>query len=107
MDIVLKYDAFGTKNKILFGHQRSEWLQQYNANAGVSDLNFAGLPGARNVISNPDYAGVNVAKYNWMNVPVNQVIYQRDGTIKPVRQIFSNYDPGFEIQPDNQKSLMY
>ena len=103
LDIVLKYDAFGTKNKILVGHQRSEWLQQYNANAGYSDLNFAGLPGARNVISNPDYAGVNVAKYNWMNVPVNQVIYQRDGTIKPVRQIFTNYDPGFEIQPDNQK----
>ena len=103
LDVVFKYDAFGTKNKILAGFQRSDWFQQYNANAGVTDLNYAGLPGARNVDSNPDYAGVNKAKYDWMGVPVMQVIYQRDGSIKPVRQIFSNYDPGFEIQPDVQK----
>ncbi len=103
LDLVLKYDAFGTKNKILFGAQRSDWFQQYNANAGVSDLNYAGLPGARNTDSNPDYAGVNKGKYDWMGVPLMQVIYQRDGSIKPVRQIFSNYDPGFEIQPDVSK----
>jgi hypothetical protein len=33
-------------------------------------------------------------------VPVNQVIRQRDGSIKPVRQIYSNFDPGTELYPD-------
>lgn len=35
-----------------------------------------------------------------INVPVNQVIRDRDGNIKPVRQIFSNFDPGYELYPD-------
>jgi hypothetical protein len=33
-------------------------------------------------------------------VPVNQVVRDRSGAIKPVRQIFSNFDPGAEIYPD-------
>ncbi|MDQ5979796.1 MAG: iron complex outerrane recepter protein, partial [Verrucomicrobiota bacterium] len=95
--------AWNIKNKILVGAQRSTWLQQYLGGAAGSDINLAFLPGARNTTSNPDYAGQNVNKYNFGGVPVNQVILQRDGSIKPVRQIYSNYDPGFEIAPDIQK----
>ncbi|HRE83265.1 MAG TPA: hypothetical protein PLN52_19630, partial [Opitutaceae bacterium] len=72
----------------------------YGSAAATSDYNWAYLPGARNTTSNPDYAGINVAKYNAGAVPVNQLIYDRDGKIKPVRQIYSNYDPGTELSPD-------
>ncbi|MEI6105656.1 MAG: TonB-dependent receptor plug domain-containing protein [Opitutae bacterium] len=103
LDLVLKKDWKGTKHALLFGGQRSDWFQQYNASAATGDINLAFLPGARNVDSNPDYAGVNKVKYDFGGVPVNQLIYQRDGTIKPVRQIFSNFDPGTEIRPDINK----
>ncbi len=100
LDLVLKYDAWGIKNKLLVGFQRSTWVQQYLGNAATGDVNLAFLPGATNATSNPDYAGTNAAKYSFGGVPVNQVIRQRDGTIKPVRQIYSNFDPGAEIYPD-------
>lgn len=100
LDLVFSLDFKGTKNKLLVGGQRSEWNQQYAANATTGDINWAFLPGARNPVSNPDYAGVNRGKYDFGGVPVNQVIYDRYGQIKPVRQIFSNYDPGAEIAPD-------
>lgn len=103
LDMVFSYDGFGGKHKFLVGGQRSTWLQQYLGGAAGSDINLAFLPGARNTTANPDYVGANVNKYNFGGVPVNQVIRQRDGTIKPVRQIFNNYDPGFEIAPDIQK----
>jgi hypothetical protein len=41
-----------------------------------------------------------VAKYAFGGVPVNQVIRDRNNAIKPVRQIYTNFDPGFEIYPD-------
>jgi len=100
LDLVFKFDLFGVKNKILTGFQRSTWTQQYLGNAAVSDLNYAFLPGARNTVSNPDYAGTNTAKYDFGGVPVNQVIRDRNGAIKPVRQIYSNFDPGYELYPD-------
>ncbi|MDI1250996.1 MAG: TonB-dependent receptor plug domain-containing protein [Lacunisphaera sp.] len=103
LDLVFSFDAWNMKNKFLVGAQRSTWLQQYLGGAAGSDINLAFLPGARNTTSNPDYVGANVNKYNFGGVPVNQVIRQRDGSIKPVRQIFNNYDPGFEIAPDIQK----
>ncbi|MEO6005103.1 MAG: TonB-dependent receptor [Opitutus sp.] len=103
LDLVFSLDFKGTKNKLLIGGQRSEWHQQYLGNAAITDLNWAFLPGARNVISNPDYAGVNKGKYDFGGVPVNQVVIDRYGQIKPVRQIFSNYDPGAEIAPDINK----
>ncbi len=100
LDLVFKYDLFGIKNKTLAGFQRSTWLQQYLGGAAQSDVNWAFLPGATNTTSNPDYAGTNTGKYAFGGVPVNQVIRQRDGSIKPVRQIYSNFDPGAEIYPD-------
>ena len=103
LDLVFSFDAWNMKNKFLVGAQRSTWLQQYLGGAAGSDINLAFLPGARNVTSNPDYAGVNRGKYDFGGVPVNQVITQRDGSIKPVRQIYNNYDPGAEIAPDIQK----
>lgn len=103
LDLVFKLDVFDTKNKFLVGTQRSYWFQQFLGGAAGSDVNLAFLPGARNTTSNPDYALTNRGKYDLGGVPINQVIYQRNGAIKPVRQIFNNYDPGYEIAPDINK----
>jgi outer membrane receptor protein involved in Fe transport len=100
LDMVFKFDLFGVKNKILTGYQRSTWLQQYLGGSVNADVSLSWLPGARNTTSNPDYRGTNIGKYEIGQVPVNQVIYQRDGSIKPVRQIYANWDPGFEMAPD-------
>lgn len=101
IDAIGKFDVFGVKSKVLGGFQRINPYQQYMGGMGfVDSVQWQFLPGARNTVSNPDYAGTNVNLYNAGGVPVNQVIYQRDGTIKPVRQIYSNYDPGFEENPD-------
>ncbi len=100
IDAVFKADFFGVKSKFLVGFQRINPYQQFLGGQLVTDAQWAFLPGARNTVSNPDYAGTNVGIYNHGNVPVNQVIYDRNGAIKPVRQIFSNFDPGAEIYPD-------
>jgi len=100
LDLIFKFDLFGVKNKILTGYQRSTWLQQYLGGSVDSNISYAWLPGARNTFSNPDYAGTNKGYYDIGGVPVNQIITQRDGTIKPVRQIFANWDPGYELAPD-------
>ena len=49
--------------------------------------------------ANPDYA-VNPKVYDFGGVPVNQVIRERNGAIKPVRQIYSNWDAAAEVSPD-------
>ncbi|MBL9203085.1 MAG: TonB-dependent receptor plug domain-containing protein [Opitutaceae bacterium] len=100
IDTVLKFDKFGVKSKLLAGFQRINPYQQFLGGQLFTDAQWAFLPGARNTTSNPDYRGTNVGIYNHGNVPVNQVIRDRNGAIKPVRQIFSNFDPGFEIYPD-------
>ncbi|PAW64187.1 MAG: hypothetical protein B9S34_13030 [Opitutia bacterium Tous-C1TDCM] len=100
IDAVFKADFFGVKSKLLTGFQRINPYQQYLGGQTATDAQWAFLPGARNQTSNPDYRGTNVGIYNHGNVPVNQVIRDRNGAIKPVRQIYSNFDPGFEIYPD-------
>lgn len=100
VDAVFKKDFFGVKNKLLVGFQRINPYQQFLGGQTVTDAQWAFLPGARNTTSNPDYRGTNVNIYNHGAVPVNQVITDRNGAIKPVRQIFSNFDPGYEIYPD-------
>jgi outer membrane receptor protein involved in Fe transport len=100
VDLVFKYDTSWLQSKLLVGAQKADWRQMYLGKNGASDVNLAFLPGARNTVSNPDYAGTNVGKYAFGGVPVNQVIKDRNGVIKPVRQIYSNWDPGAEIEPD-------
>ncbi len=100
VDAVFKLDKFGVKSKLLTGFQRINPYQQFLGGQLATEAQWAFLPGARNTTSNPDYRGTNVGIYNHGNVPVNQVIRDRTGAIKPVRQIFSNFDPGAEIYPD-------
>ncbi|MBC7365637.1 MAG: TonB-dependent receptor plug domain-containing protein [Undibacterium sp.] len=116
-DLVFKKDMLGIKNKILVGGFFRNQIQQYNANAnaGTAFPYYASIPGASNPAGNPGgtynnpnplaaslYIGgtfaPNVQISN--NVPVNQVIKDRFGVIKTVQQVFTQWDPGFETQPD-------
>jgi outer membrane receptor protein involved in Fe transport len=109
LDLVLKYDIWGIKSKLLLGAQKGDWRQNYGGKVGQTDLQLAYLPGATNTVSNPDYFGTNRDKYNFSStnglgtgarmVPFNEVIRDRAGNIKPVRQIYTNWDPGAEINP--------
>lgn len=109
IDLVFSKEFFHVKSKLLIGAQKGDWRQNYNSRQSGQDVNLAFLPGATNTVSNPDAQRTNLLKYNWgiagggtsdPGLLTAQVIRQRDGTIKPVRQIFSNWDPGFEITPD-------
>src|SRR5439155_1821402 len=79
-------------------------LQQYNANSSGNFFPFyANIPGATNPAGNTTSTGVllvPVALQNTGNVPVNQVIRDRFGAIKTVQQVYTEWDPGFEIAPD-------
>ncbi len=101
-DLILKKDFWGLKNKLLIGGTFRESLQQYNAQAF---LNYSQIPGATNAIANPGYVftGGTTGQGGGANpghVPPNQVIRDRFGVIKTVQQIYTQWDPGYEIQPD-------
>ncbi len=98
-DLIFKKDFWGLKNKLLVGGTFREALQQYNAQAF---LYYGQIPGASNGIGNPGgvYTGGTLTLGNTPHVPVNQVVRDRFGNIKTVQQVFANWDPGFEVQPD-------
>ena len=97
-DLILKKDFWGIKNKVLIGGKFREALQQYNAQAY---LNYSLIPGANNGQGNPGYIYTGGTATQGANtIPVNQVVRDRYGVIKTVQQIYSEWDPGFEIQPD-------
>ena len=116
VDLVFKFDVLGVKSKILVGAQKADWRQNYAGIVPQTDLQLGYLPGATNTISNPDYFLTNRNKYNVSGtpatgqqlnaagtgamVPANEVIFDRSGVIKPVRQIYNNWDPGAELNPD-------
>ena len=101
-DFVFKKDAFGIKNKVLAGGFFRKALQQYNANAAQAPLFpfYAQIPGSTNPAGNPNNAFVPAGLANVGQVPVNQVIRDRFGVIKTVQQVFTQFDPGFEVAPD-------
>ena len=98
-DLILKKDFWGIKNKLLVGGTFREALQQYNAQAFTY---YGQIPGASNGVANPGgiYTGGTNTLGNQPHVPVNQVVRDRFGNIKTLPQIFGNWDPGFEVQPD-------
>lgn len=109
IDLIFKKDFWGIKNKLLVGGFFRENFQQYMANnQGIYSPLYANVPGATNSLGNPGgtlsgttYTGGIYAPVTYTGqVPVNQVIRDRYGNVKTVLQVYSAYDPGFEIQPD-------
>jgi hypothetical protein len=108
LDLIFKANLFKMNHKILTGVYRSHWNQQYNANyAGGQLAPYLGLvPGATNPIGNPNnsFAAAGISGSSGQ-VPVNQVIRDRFGNIKPINTVYTNWDPGFEMNPDIKNIL--
>ncbi|QYM79253.1 TonB-dependent receptor [Horticoccus luteus] len=105
VDAILKYDKFGIKNRLLVGGVFIKNRQQYNAVAGAPFNRFYSMiPGASNPEGNLNNTLVPAAMVpSAGDVPSAQVIRDRFGKIKTVTQVFTNWDPGAEVQPDNHR----
>ncbi len=101
-DLIFKKDMFHVKNKVLIGGLFRENFQQYNANASGAAFPFYGnIPGAGNPLTNVSTTGALLVPVGFQtNVPPNQVIRDRFGQLKNVQQVYTEWDPGAEIQPD-------
>lgn len=95
-------EIFGIKNKLLAGVNFNKYEQKYNANDPTAGLFpfYGHVPGATNAIANPGWTQVaqNIAG-SAGQVPVNQVIRDRNGNIKLVKEVYTFWDPGFEQNP--------
>lgn len=105
VDAILKYDRWGIKNRLLVGGVFIKNRQQYNAVANAPFNRFYSMiPGASNPEGNLNNTLVPAAMVPTAgDVPSAQVIRDRFGKIKTVQQVFTQWDPGAEIQPDNHR----
>jgi hypothetical protein len=100
LDVI--FDApefFGIKNKVLAGVNFNKYEQQYNANNPALFPYWGKVPGANNATANPGWSQVAEVLVDKGNVPVGQVIRDRNGNIKLVKDVYNMYDPGFELNP--------
>lgn len=116
LDLIFKFDLAGIKNKVLTGYTKAKWLQNFYGNDIRFNPFYGFVPGATNPIANPGYGttgGTQVAdnlvgegRGHDTGVPtVNQVVRDRNGQIKLVKAVYSDFDPGFEIYPTIDKLL--
>ena len=111
LDLIFSVDVLGTKNKILIGAVDNKYFQQYNANFQAAPIywqvpgyNYP-TPGAQSPTDangNP-YQLIHPSYAQGWNVPVNQVLYDRNGNPRTPADIYTNYDPGVDVRPDNAK----
>lgn len=118
VDLIFKYDRWGIKSKLLVGGTFTKQNQQYQAadSVGAQGIpNYSKIPGITNPAGNPGLTQVGTTN-QWTgqfgtgstaDVPVNQVIKDRYGVIKTVQQVFTQYDPGWDIKPDISTTMLY
>lgn len=113
-DLIFKAERWGMKHKLLVGGVYIKQMQQYNANSPFTP-NYSQIPGATNPAGNPGVTlagtigtgGSLAALVSTNDVPVNQVIRDRFGAIKTVQQVYTQWDPGAEVQPDTSRLLLF
>jgi outer membrane receptor protein involved in Fe transport len=114
LDLIFKFGFAGIKHKVLVGYNRAKWLQNFFGNDIRFNPYFGQVPGATNPVANPGYGttgGTQVAdnlvgegRGHDTGVPtVNQVVRDRNGQIKLVKAVYSDFDPGFEVFPTIDK----
>jgi len=114
LDLIFKFEAAGIKHKVLTGYNTSTFTQNYYSHDNKFNPYYGHVPGATNPIANPGYGttgGTQVAdnlvgegRGHDTGVPtVNQVVRDRDGNIKLVKAVYSDFDPGFEVNPTIDK----
>jgi len=114
LDLIFKFNVLGVKSKLLTGVYHSDYLQNYLGNDNKFSPYYGHVPGATNPTANPGYGTtggtqvadnlVGEARGHDTGVPtVNQVVRDRNGVIKLVKAVYSDFDPGAEIYPTIDK----
>jgi len=103
VDAIFKGEKWGIKDKLFAGIVYQKYMQQYQANNPVID--YSHVPGASNPLGNPNNMYVPAQYVNTGNVPVNQVVRDRNGNILTVAQVYNSWDP--LVQPDPLVSILY
>ncbi|MFI5355992.1 MAG: TonB-dependent siderophore receptor [Opitutales bacterium] len=101
VDIVLKAETtFLTpiKHKLLGGYLNDKYLQQYWAPPGGPQ--YFAIPGYN---AGGTDATNGVIPGNLGSVPAGMIVYDRNGNPKTPTQVYNNWDPGYEVQPPNDK----
>jgi outer membrane receptor protein involved in Fe transport len=99
LDVILKGDFFHVKNKLLIGGVYSRPFQQYMASAGAV---YYSVPGY-NYPTPPVNNLPNGAVASNSQVPVNQVLRDRNGNILTAPQVYSLWDPAYQVNPPTSK----
>ncbi len=68
---------------------------------------YGQIPGASNALGNPNFMLVPQSMVNSNAPRVDQVIRDRYGVIKTVQQVYTEFDPGYEIAPDISKIVLF
>ena len=114
LDLIFKFDTGGIKHKVLTGFNTSKYTQNYFSHDNRLNPFYGHVPGSTNAIANPGYGttgGTQVAdnlvgegRGHDTGVPTtNAVVRDRNGAIKLVKSVYSNFDPGSEIYPTIDK----
>ncbi|MDB6126334.1 MAG: hypothetical protein JWM35_230, partial [Verrucomicrobia bacterium] len=116
LDLIFKFQTGGIKHKVLTGYNQSEWTQNYLGNDLKLTPFYGFVPGATNPIANPGYVAgttggsqvpgnlVGEGRGHDTGVPtVNAVVRDRNGNIKLVKAVYSDFDPGAEVYPTIDK----
>ena len=106
LDLIFKADFWNTKNKILVGAVDNQYFQQYNAAAQNTTPMYWQVPGFNHPVFDSQRDNYPQFSGSWgtgWNVPVNQVLYDRNGNPRTPVDVYTRYDPGVDIRPDNAK----
>jgi outer membrane receptor protein involved in Fe transport len=112
-DGVITTEKWGIKNKLFGGFLMQKSMIQYQGNAASygnisgTSLFYASTPGATNSLGNPGNTFVPVGEMATGSVPVDQVLYSRTGQVLTVAQVYSNWDPSVNQEPDDAKLMPY
>ncbi|PTY08408.1 hypothetical protein DB347_02160 [Opitutaceae bacterium EW11] len=96
LDLIFKADFWGMKHKLLTGGIYEDVFQQYMASTGAV---YFQVPGYNYPTVNPN----NLPNPTNSNVPVNQVLRNRAGTVLTAPQVYSMWDPGIHVTPPVSK----
>lgn len=110
LDLIFKFETGDIKHKVLTGYNHSKYTQNYYSHDIRFNPYYGHVPGSTNAIANPGYGttgGTQVAdnlvgegRGHDTGVPTtNAVVRDRDGNIKLVKAVYSNFDPGYEVYP--------
>lgn len=128
LDVIVKAEIFGIKNKILLGGVHSRPFQQYMATAGAIYNSVPGYntgyvssttgayvysttpgPNGEPLVVNPLNSGYAVNASNNINspnnaqVPMGQYLLNRSGQLLTPQQVFSMWDPAIHVNPPVSK----